>query len=127
MSKWDQNDIENRVRLAIESIEPSAQHENHNFGKPFITAYQLAILLLENDPELCAKLEKQLGGKGINECHSLSQYVANELSTRIKGEEIMDIEGVFLKTQDIVALEFTHDVISSAGNVVSLFRLKSGI
>ncbi len=68
------------------------------------------------------ELEKQLGGKGTGEYQSLSQYIANELSARI-GKEIKDIDGALLKTQDIVALEFTHDVVSSAKNVVSLFRL----
>lgn len=122
MSKWEQNDMENRIRLALGSVKPSAEHKDHRFGRPFITAYQLAILLSENDPGLCSKLEKQLGGKGTGEYQSLSQYIANELSARI-GKEIKDIDGALLKTQDIVALEFTHDVVSSAKNVVSLFRL----
>lgn len=123
MSKWDQNDMENEIRLALGSVKPSEKYKDHHFRRPFITAYQLAILLSENDPSLCSKLEKQLGGKGTDEHHSLSQYVANELSARIKSKEIMDIDGVFLKMQDIVALEFTHEVVSSATDVVSLFRL----
>lgn len=124
MSKWDQNDMENRIRLALGSVKQSAKYKDHRFGRPFITAYQLAILLLENDPELCSKLGKQLGGKGTGEHQSLSQYIANELSTRIDKGAITDIDGVFLRTQDIVKLDFTHDVVSSATEVISLFRLK---
>ena len=127
MSKWKQHQMEDEVRRALANINLSPEKASHKFGRPYITAYQLAIILSENNPDLCSKLEKQLGGKGTDEHHSLSQYVANELSVRIKNQEILDIEGVFLKTQDIVTLEFSHDVVSSATDTISLFRLKDEV
>ncbi len=120
MSKWEVNGMESKVKRVLTGISAA----EHHFGRPYITAYQLAIALEEQNPGLCAALEKELGGKGTDEHHSLSEYVANQLSRRIKSEEISDMEGVFLKTRGIVSLQFTRGVISSNTDTVSLFRLK---
>ena len=94
MSKWVCYNIEAKVRTILSKVE--YYKPEHHFGRPFLTAYQLAIKFAIRYPEEFATLRYQVGGIGIGEHYSLAQYLAHELSTRIKSDEITDIEGGFL-------------------------------
>ena len=124
MSKWVEYSMESKINAVLRNIEQTSRKQGHTFHPPFITAYQLAIALEDQNAGLCATLEKELGGKGTDEHHSLSQYVANELSIRIGDGEIQNVEGAFLSVKDIVSLDFTRGVSSSATDTISLFRLR---
>lgn len=83
-------------------------------------------------PHIRAKLGVEVGGTGIGEQTSLAQYLARELSRRIKthGGDY-PVEGAFLSNEDLTALTYRkpdgNQITSSltgTGFDLSLFRLK---
>lgn len=123
-SKWDEYGLESIVREGLREVRRQSRKTDHDFDPPYLTAYQLAIALMERDRDLCDKLAMPLGGKDSGEGETLPRYLARELSRRIAAREIEDIEGAFLSVKSIKQLTFTHDVNASATEPFSLFRLK---
>lgn len=79
-----------------------------------------------------ADLGYPIGGAGTGQQNSLSQYLARELSQRIKAGTVTDIEGLFLSNLHLNDVRFDTDagVISSSLTqtpyALSLYRLKEG-
>ncbi|MBB4910543.1 hypothetical protein [Actinophytocola algeriensis] len=121
-------DTENAVRRALGEVtyaEPGREH----LGLPYITAYQLAIKVRRIDPSVAPELE--VGGEGIGQRQSLAQFLARELSQRIKRDETYFVEGAQLSSAAMTVMTFRHPdgrVISnsliSAGYDTSMFRLR---
>lgn len=129
MSYWQTYDFENRIRGILSKVKYSP-NPDHHFKRPFLTAYQIAIefnKLYSNDVEA---MDFVVGGDGANTNKSLSRYIANELSKRIKNREIDDIEGAFISNdllKEMVFDNYGQDVVSSSlGSEydLSIFRLK---
>ena len=124
MSKWQRFEVEQRVREILADI--NYEDPTHHFGRPFITAYQLAIEFSNRFPDAFAGLELPIGGEGCGVQTSLPQYLARELSRNIRSGTIMDIEGAFISDQHIRHITFEHQgnlVPSSVANI-SIFRLR---
>lgn len=131
-SQWEQYDIENKIRAILRRV--TSHDPAHHFGRPFLTAYQLAIAYDQHHHQDVVEMGYQIGGLGIDEQVSLTQYLANQLSRRIKGGHIRDIEGVFLSNDHL------HDIFfkKSEGNEIiqssltqtqyplSMFRIREG-
>jgi hypothetical protein len=130
MSKWLELDLARLVTeilLAAEYVEA-----NHHLGRPFQTAYQLAIALESQYPDVCRQLALPVGGTDSGAEASLAQYLAREISRNIENESLVDVEGGFLCNDYLLSLKFKH-----AGNVVessmtnqgkrgvSLFRIRA--
>ena len=126
MSIWEEFAMESRVR----EILGAARHDKtHHFGRPFLTAYQIAIAFDKAHREDRKRIGKPVGGKGTGRKDSLAQYLAWQLSRRIKSGELVGIEGRFLHGQHLRSLEYDLDgkvVKSSSGksDALSMFRLK---
>ncbi len=107
-------------------------NDEHHFGRPYITAYQLAIELQRIHPETAETIGKPFGGSGVGQHNSLVQDLANELSRRIKAQGAsFSVEGAFLSTENARAMTFTAangDAVTSSlvgtGFDLSLFRLR---
>ncbi len=103
----------------------------HHFGRPYLAAYQLAIAFAHEAPEAVAALGYQIGGEGTGERNSLAQYLARELSARIKDGRIGHIEGAFLSNLHLNDITFMHNdnlirsSLTGSGYDLSLFRLRS--
>ena len=129
VSIWEEFALESRVR---EILKAARYDKRHHFGRPFLTAYQLAIAFDKAHREDRKRIGKPVGGKGTGQKDSLAQYLAWQLSRRIKSGELVDIEGRFLQGQDLRSLEYDQDdqggevVKSSSGksDALSMFRLK---
>ena len=93
MSFWNDFSIEARIR-GILDVPP--REPGHHFGRPFLTAYQIAISFAERYPDDHDLIGKQIGGKETGLSHSLSQYFARELSDRIRNCRMTGIEGADL-------------------------------
>ncbi|NOH16230.1 hypothetical protein [Clostridium cochlearium] len=128
MSHWQNFDFENRIRKILSEITYTSEPDHH-LNRPFMTAYQIAIKfdsLYSNDVK---EMGYKVGGAGINQNISLAQYIARELSQRIKSGEIVDIEGAFLSNLYIKELTFNNDNESLKSSLVgtnsdhSIFRL----
>jgi len=122
MSKWEDLYIQDSI-VQILSTAPSFDPDHH-FGCPFMTAYQIAIKFADDYPEKVRRLNKEIGGKGTGRYDSLSQYLALELSKKIKNRQITNIEGAFLSNLYVKEMTFndygTNIESSVSGNQASL-------
>lgn len=127
MTKWEDFEIEHKI---IEVLSIPKLDNKHHFGRSFLTHYQIAIELTEKHPELCNQLGMELGGRGTGLQNSLTQYIAQQLSTRIKNGYIKNIEGVFISNMHLSDFVFAdlsgQDIHSTKTDYgpISLFRMK---
>lgn len=126
VSFWQQHGIEDRVIEILREV----QDDGHHFGRPFLTAYQLAIEFDRRHHDIVTQLGKQVGGAGTGERTSLAQYLALELSRLIQANPQYTVEGAFISNRDVRELSYNRDgeVITSSltgtGYSLSMFRLR---
>ena len=132
MSTWQNEQVETAVLRALAAV-PMVRDEasqNHHFGRPYLSAYQLALVLREREPELVNRLGKPMGGADSGEEYSLPGYLAGQLSRWIKrADATCPIEGAFLARGDVVAISFRDGTAPLAATFqdaysLSLFRLR---
>jgi len=126
-SNWQTFGIEDKIRQILISVE--ALSPSHHFNGGFITAYQLAIEFAKRFPAEAQKLGYSVGGKGLGSYNSLAQYLALQLSKRIKSLKITDIEGAFLANLHLADLIFDysppiHSSVLENTSGTSMFRMK---
>ena len=125
---WEDNDLGQKlveVLTSVTYVKPA-----HHFGRPFVTAYQLAILLKERFPKVFNRFGHPVEGKGIGVRYSFTSYLARQLSGKLRSGEITNIEGAFLSNRHLVRFQFDdhgETVISSSTDSqydVSVFSLR---
>jgi hypothetical protein len=133
VSKWDDHSVLDHVLTALGDV-PIVNLDGHHFGRPWMTAYQLAIKVDALAPQIAQQLEVTVGGQGIGQHTSLAQYLARQLSGYIKQHgHNYPVEGAFLSNDliDAVVLKTpTGQKITSSvthsGYDLSLYRLRRG-
>ncbi len=126
MSFWQEHDIEAKVLAILRDVPDFA--EGHHLGRPFLTAYQIAIEFAHRHPDVVNVLGHPVGGKGAGVHYSLATYLANQLSRLIRDDKI-NVEGGFLSNQHLQNIMFTHgeETITSSLTetqfTLSMFRL----
>ncbi len=124
ISNWESLQLEETI---IGLLRQFSHGKPHHFGSPFVSAYQLAIALANQCPDLVAEIGLPIGGAGAHEHNNLAQYLAHELSTRIKRGEIKAIEGRWMSRAFLPELNFVDDDIvrkaSPNPHGLSVFRL----
>ena len=100
------------------------------FGRPYLTAYQLAIKIDEAWPQLKDEFGGAVGGAGIGRHNSLAEYLAGQLTERIRRGDIpIPVERAALSDYRLAELAFKdasqYRITSSltGANDVSMFRL----
>jgi len=127
-SYWEEYNIGDIVNHILSEVE----EEGHHFGRPFLTAYQLAIEFDSRHHDIVAHLGKQVGGAGIGERTSLAQYLALELSRQIRDNQDYPVEGALISDLYVRELSYNHNnaIIESSltgtGYSLSMFRLRTG-
>ncbi len=133
MSIWESESVFDAVLEALG--EPHLNNpDGHHFGRPYLTAYQLAIKVDAAHPNIRAALGVEVGGSGTGARTSLAQYLARELSRRIKqaGESQTPylVEGAFISNEHSRALTYVKadgsamtSSLTGTGFDLSLFRL----
>ena len=125
-SFWADNDLGRRV-TDILSANASSE-DDHHFGASFVTAYQLAILLKARYPAVFERFGHPLGGRGADDHVGFAQYIAGQLSQRIRSGEIAFVEGRFLSYEQVQHLEFDDaglPIIAASNRPrVSMFRYR---
>jgi hypothetical protein len=131
MSLWQQHQMEERVLAALDSVHLNSP-QGHPFGRPFLSSYQLALALVEQDQGLPAALGKAVGGRGIGAHDSVAQYLASELSRQIRssgGDHFA--EGAFMSNERVRAIVFDgvdgSEIVSSLVGSdfdMAMFRLR---
>ncbi|PWK82580.1 hypothetical protein C8D88_113173 [Lentzea atacamensis] len=129
MSIWERLSVQEKVREALGTVT-IVNESGHHFGRPYMTAYQLAIKVDRAHPEIAKELKAEVGGAGKG--YSLAQYLAHQLSQRIKsGGDDFEIEGAFLSNDDVRRLTYSgpdgepfDSSLTGTGFDISLFRLR---
>ncbi len=125
---WERFDIGNKINAILRDI---VKDDPQHYGQPFFTAYQLAIEISSRYPDDFAAMGKPVGGEGTGQPNSLSQYLAGEISRRIKSGKIRNIEIAFVHSRYVREMTFRHKGESvrastpEAGFPISIFRLVS--
>ena len=119
---FDLNDLI-QILHACPEYEP-----DHPLGRPFMSAYQIAIHFAEahQDHPLVRRLE--VGGEGTGEHQSLAQRIARFLSEAAQAPDSV-IQGGFISHQDIKEFSFDDNnkevrVSGLNGPAHSIFRVK---
>ncbi|GIK63182.1 MAG: hypothetical protein BroJett018_09760 [Chloroflexota bacterium] len=119
MSNWEQLSIGQKITRILEDVSLPKEHHFEDFGRPFLTVYQIAIEFEKRYPE-DAKVLRENGD-------FIYRYFANELSQRIKNKTISHIEPAWLSAQSIQEIAF-HYGEPGQGNLrmegFSMFRLR---
>lgn len=123
MNFWQEFDIEDKV-VAILSHVGS---KDHHLGRPFLTAYQIAIEFSRLHPGIAAAIDEPASGRGVGVHFTLSTYLAKQLSEHIKDGGLQNVEGGFLSNLYVNDISFTseEEPISSlkgTDSPLSLFR-----
>ena len=125
MSIWQDQSIESHIREILASVPD----DGHHFGRPFLSAYQIAIAFEQRYPQEANLIAKPVGGKDTGRHDSLAEYFANQLSRRIRASNLPGIEGGYLNGQFLESLRYENGqetVASSLGRAnMSIFRLTS--
>lgn len=129
MTLWARHDIEDKIREILTAV-PTI-NDVHHFGRPYISAYQLAIEFERRFGDAFTAIGKPLGGRGTGQHDSLAQYLALELSKKIRDNPSYFVQGAFLSNIDAREIVYAdmrgHDVHSSLVGTdfdLSLFRLR---
>lgn len=128
-SVWEALDVEQKVLDVLSSVP--LNNKAHPFGRPYMTAYQLAIKLDEKYPKVRQQLGYPLGGSGGGSRNSLAQYLAKQLSDRIRDNgSSYPVEGAFLSDINVTSINYeAHDgsrvesSLTGTGFDLSMFRL----
>jgi hypothetical protein len=131
MSVWEEQGVEAAV---LEALHELGTHGDggHHFGRSWVTAYQVAITVQAAHPEIVTALSVTVGGSGTGARTSLAQYLARELSGRIKRDgDAYPVEGAFISNEYLTSLTYRdtegHVITSSltgSGYDLSLFRAR---
>jgi hypothetical protein len=128
-SIWEDHGVVDVVLDALRDV--AAPLGAHHMGRPFISAYQLAIQVERRAPQVRQALDQPLGGAGAGARNSLAQYLAKQLSDRIKRDPRgFPIEGAFISSEDVLSLNFdgpngpVTSSLTDSGFDLSLFRIR---
>lgn len=80
--------------------------DGHHLGRPYMSAYQLAIAFSERHPEHQAVRALPIGGAGTAAHESLAQQIARFLSQSIAQGNSEEIEGAFISHLYMGSLTF---------------------
>lgn len=126
MSIWAEYDLTAKIVDVLGRVT-----YDHHFGHPYVSAHQLAIELQRLYPDVVAAIGEPLGGVDTRQRSSLSQYLARELSGKIKADPDFPIEGGFLWSGHIADMSFTttdgthiRSSLPGSGFPLSMFRLR---
>lgn len=103
-SQWEQHGVESAV---LEALQTPTGSGGHHFGPAYLTAYQLAIKVNSAHPEIAQALGVTVGGRGTGAKTSLAQYLARELSGRIRRVgDGYPVEGAFVSNELLTSLTY---------------------
>lgn len=129
MSIWSDHDVEAKIVEVLTGL-PTI-NDAHHFGRPFMSAYQLAIELHRLHPDVAEALDQPVGGAGVGQRNSLAQYLARQLSGRIRDDPHYMVEGAFISNRDVMELRYQatdgtpmRSSLTGSGFDLSLFRLR---
>lgn len=124
MTQWETFAMEQKIKAILAAERPPGEWEPH-IGYRFMTPYQIAIELKRRFPaeELP---DLPIGGEGTGGKFSLTQYVARELSGRIREGHMRGVQMAYLSGAHADRMTFRApggQHVEASINHVTLFRL----
>jgi hypothetical protein len=103
---WEEHGLADKVVQVLKAAP--ANPTGHEFGRPYLSSYQLAIAFHWQFPETVKAIGKPLGGVGNGQQDSLAQYLAMVLrrETRKHGPHY-PVECAYLSNQYVKDMTFT--------------------
>lgn len=129
MNCWQQHDLEKKITAILRDVQYTKQ--DHHFGRPFLTAYQIAQEFSYRFKQDFEAIDLPVGGVGIGQLTSLAQYLAGRLSEEIRAGRIKHIEGSFISNKHLAKMSFKGEdgifdsSLTETQYDLSIFRLKS--
>jgi hypothetical protein len=126
MNYWQEFDIEYKVVAILSNVGS----KGHHLGRPFLTAYQIAIEFTRLHPGNAAALNIPIDERGAGVHHTLSTYLAKQLSDHIKDGSLQNVEGGFLSNLYLNDISFTSEdepissSLTGTNSPLSIFRLR---
>ena len=124
---WRKHDVLGKV-VAILSSQRNRRDPEGQFGYPFLTSYQIAILLDEQHPEIRRELDMRLGGvpePGKPDRDSLAHYLATQLSRVSRNERDCKVEKAMLSGHHCkINFSVGDRIFQSAVYPLSMFRYR---
>ena len=123
-SLWVELDMERKIVGLL--AEQANNNVGSDFGRPYVTAYQLAIMFAERYPEDFELFDSRgfpLGGLNSGTSNSLPQYLAGRLANRSVSQS-MGIEGSFLSSEYVRGFDSYGELIEPSVPQISMFRLR---
>lgn len=105
MSLWSDHHLTDKVVEILTDVH--CNNDVHHFGRPYISAYQIAIEMQHRFPDTVTAIGKPVGGADAGQRDSLTQYLSNQLSRQIsaRGAE-HPVEGAFLSNENAARITF---------------------
>jgi hypothetical protein len=129
VSIWADHNVEERTVEVLQDVP--LVNEAHHFGRPYMSAYQLAIELDDRYPDIRQALGYEIGGAGTGQHGSFAQYIARQLSGRIRDEPDYPVEGAFMSNVNVDTLRYRRSngelltsSLTGSGYDLSMFRLR---
>ncbi|MEV6607683.1 hypothetical protein [Kutzneria sp. NPDC051319] len=123
-SIWENAEILNCVSAALREAKPAP----NGSGLAYLTAYQLAIKVDRDHPEVRQALGVKIGGEGTGSHVSFAQYLGRELSRRSRSANF-PVEMVYLSNDHVADVTYKsaggEPIVSSltgTGIPLALFR-----
>jgi len=132
MTIWANHNVEERAIEVLRDVP--LVNEAHHFGRPYMSAYQLAIELDHRYPDIAEALGYEVGGAGTGQHSSFAQYIARQLSGHIRDNEDYLVEGAFMSNVNVDTLsyrkadgELVTSSLTGSGFDLSMFRLRVSV
>jgi hypothetical protein len=130
MSRWVENDVETKV---VQILAGARYDTSHHFGRPFLTAYQLAVALDRRWPGLTDAVGyPEVGGRDPGVRATFARYVARQLTRRIRSGDLPSVEGASLADHDDLRIAYVDRAgrvvvtgLTGAADELSMFRLRT--
>ena len=127
MGTWVKYGMDKKVREIL-SVPAQARVKKSSCGNPFMSSYQIAIAFKQGYPEDFEAIGKPIGGTGTDTHNSLTRYIAESLTKRIRNGKIKKVAcGSFsvIHREGIPFKDGEETIQSSDKYDTALFRLKS--
>ena len=134
MDYWEDLDLENKITEILK--DASNVSKGHLIGRPYLMAHQIAMEFSIRYPRETAQIGLRVAGHERTRKDSLPQYLAGELTRRIKAKrsagKITHIEGGFLSEIYLWDIQFriagqkerVRPSMTNKNFSLSMFRLK---
>lgn len=105
MTTWAKFNIQRNIQGILD--DQVYRKPSHHLGRPFMSAYQIALEYKNRFPVDFAKIGKPLGGRNSKKKTSFPQYIARILSKVLKSRKDPGFEGGFLSNLHMKSVEYS--------------------